>query len=92
MSRDDGPGRYHERCNIESTYSMIKAKFGDSVRSTTDVAMVNEALCKVLCHNVCCLIQSACELGIEATFWGAHTEADTSPAADQDAIEALAWI
>ncbi len=31
---------------------------------------VNEVLCKVLCHNLCCLIQSMYELGIEPTFWG----------------------
>ena len=47
---------------------MMKAKFGDSLRSKTDVAMVNETLCKVLCHNMCCMLQSACELGIEAKF------------------------
>jgi hypothetical protein len=26
-------------------------------------------LCKVLAHNLCCLIQSVYELGIEPTFW-----------------------
>jgi hypothetical protein len=31
--------------------------------------MVNEALCKILCHNICCVIQSQCELGIEPVFW-----------------------
>ena len=40
--------------------------------------MVNEALCKILCHNICCLIQSIYELGIEATFWG---EDEAEPAA-----------
>lgn len=65
---------YHKRSNVESTFSMIKVKFGDAVRSKTDVAMVNEALAKLLCHNICCLIQSACELGIEAKFWGKDVE------------------
>lgn len=60
---------YHKRSNVESTFSMIKAKFGDSVRSKTDTAMVNEVLCKVLCHNLCCLIQEQHELGIETVFW-----------------------
>ena len=68
FNRDDFLAHYHKRSNVESTFSMIKAKFGDHVRSKTDKAMANEALCKVLCHNVCCLIQSACELGIEARF------------------------
>ena len=35
------------------------------MRSKTDTAVVNEALCKVLCHNICCLIQSMFELGVE---------------------------
>jgi hypothetical protein len=48
---------------------MVKAKFRDHVRSKTDVAMKNEVLCKLLCHNISCVIQSQCELGIEATFW-----------------------
>lgn len=60
---------YHKRSNVESTFSMIKAKFGDRLRSKTRTAQINEALCKVLAHNLCCLIQSIYELGIEPTFW-----------------------
>jgi transposase len=60
---------YHKRSNVESTFSMIKAKFGDRLRSKTRTAQVNEALCKVLAHNLCCVIQSIYELGIEPTFW-----------------------
>ena len=48
---------------------MIKGKFGGSVRSKSPIAQVNEVLCKVLCHNICVLIQSIYELGIEPTFW-----------------------
>ncbi len=33
------------------------------------MAMVNEMLCKIACHNICCVIQSMYELGGEATFW-----------------------
>jgi transposase len=61
---------YHKRSNVESTFSMIKAKFRDHIRSRSDIAMVNEVLCKLLCHNICCVIQSQCELGIEPVFWG----------------------
>ena len=62
---------YHKRSNVESTFSMIKAKFGDSLRSKTETAQVNEALCKVLAHNICCLIQSMYELDIKPEFWRA---------------------
>jgi transposase len=63
---------YHKRSNVESTFSAIKRKFGDSVRAKGDVAMVNEVLCKILAHNICVLIQEQCELGIEPIFW--HNE------------------
>jgi transposase len=62
-------GHYHKRSNVESTFSMIKAKFRDHVRSKTDVAMTNEVLCKIICHNICCLIQETHELGVQANFW-----------------------
>ena len=67
--RDEFLAHYHKRSNVESTFSMIKAKFGDHLRSKTDVAMINEALCKIICHNICCLIQEAQELGITTEFW-----------------------
>jgi transposase len=60
---------YHKRSNVETAFSMIKAKFGASVRAKTPTAQVNEVLCKVLCHNICVLIQSIYELGLEPTFW-----------------------
>jgi transposase len=61
--------QYHKRSNVETTFSMIKAKFGDSLRSKTKTAQINEALCKILAHNVCCLIQSMYELNINPEFW-----------------------
>jgi transposase len=68
--REEFLHHYHARSNAESTFSMVKAKFRDHVRAKTDTAMVNESLCKLLCHNICVLIQSQCELGIEPVFWG----------------------
>ncbi len=62
---------YHQRSNVESTFSSIKRKFGDSVRSKSDKAMENEALCKILSHNICCCISAWYELGIEPEFGGA---------------------
>jgi transposase len=60
---------YHKRSNVETTFSMIKAKFGANLRSKTRTAQINEALCKVLAHNICVLIQSMYELGIKPDFW-----------------------
>jgi transposase len=67
--REEYLQHYHRRSNVESVFSMVKRKFGDAVRSRTDVAMVNEALCKLLAHNLCVLIQEEHELGIESVFW-----------------------
>ncbi len=53
---------------VESTFSILKAKFDETLRSKGDVTQVNELLCKVLCHNICCVIRCMYELGIEAEF------------------------
>jgi len=60
---------YHKRSNAETTFHMIKSKFGDSVRSKTETAQINEVLLKVLCHNICVVIQEMFELGIEPKFF-----------------------
>lgn len=93
LNRDEFLTHYHKRSNIESTNAMIKAKFGDSVRSKTDVAMANEALCKILCHNLCVCIQSAYELGVEATFWKDEPLAPAAVAesTETDSVEMWAW-
>jgi transposase len=69
---------YHKRSNVESTFSSIKRKFGDAVMSRTDAGMVNEVLCKILCHNLTCLIQEQETLGISPVFW--HDEPKDVPA------------
>ncbi len=48
---------------------MIKAKFGGSLRSKTRTAQINEALCKILAHNICVLNQSMFELDVKPEFW-----------------------
>ena len=47
---------------------MIKTKFGDAVRSKSEVAGKNEVLAKVLCHNIWCLISAMYELDIAPGF------------------------
>jgi transposase len=68
FKRDEFLTHYHKRSNVETTFSMIKMKFGERLRCKTKTAQINEALCKVLCHNLCCVIASMYELGIDATF------------------------
>lgn len=67
--RDEFLTHYHRRSLVESAFSMIKRKFGDAVRAKTDVAMRNEALAKILCHNICVTISAWYELGIEPAHW-----------------------
>jgi transposase len=70
LNREAYLEHYHKRSNVESTFSMIKRKFGDALRSKSDTAMVNEALAKLLAHNLCCLVSAWNELGIESVFGG----------------------
>ena len=74
-NRDTFLTYYHKRSNVESTMWMLKSKFDEHIRSKTDVAIVNELLCKVLCHNICVVIQSMYELGIEPMFWRESADA-----------------
>jgi len=59
---------YHKRSNIESTFSAMKRKFGDCIRSKTATAQKNEALLKVLCHNITCVIAEVEQSGAVAMF------------------------
>ena len=49
--------RYHKRSNIESTFSMIKRRFGNNVKCKKETSQDNEILAKVLAHNICVLVQ-----------------------------------
>jgi transposase len=60
---------YHQRSNVESAFSMVKRKFGSSVRAKVLPAQINEVLLKCLCHNLSVLVHAIHELRIEPTFW-----------------------
>lgn len=68
LHREEFLTHYHKRSNVETTFHMIKSKFGQRLRSKSLTAQINEALCKVLCHNLCCVIQSMHELGVDPNF------------------------
>ncbi len=65
---DDFLEHYHKRSNAESTVFMIKSKFGDSVRSKLWTAQVNEVLCKIIAHNLYCVIMEMFCLGVKPDF------------------------
>jgi hypothetical protein len=66
--REEYMEHYHKRRNIETAYSMIKGKFGSAGRSKSDTGQTNEALCEVLAHNVCVLIQAMHAFNVEPLF------------------------
>ncbi|MCG8653644.1 MAG: transposase [Pirellulales bacterium] len=68
LQRDEFDRRYHLRSNVESTFSAVKRKFGDHIRSKNETAMKNEALCKLVCQNISCVVHAMTELGIEPSF------------------------
>lgn len=78
FQRDEFLAHYHKRSNIETVNSMIKGKFGGKLWSKTTTGQANEVLLKVLCHNICVLVQSIHELNIAPVFWTGSTVASTA--------------
>ena len=69
FKREEFMAHYHQRSNVETTFQMIKSKFGERLRSKNETAQINEALTKVLAHNLCVVIQSMYELNVTPEFW-----------------------
>jgi len=65
---------YHRRSNVESTFSMIKQKFGKDVVTKNFQSQTNEVLLKILCHNICCLIHEYYENNIESYYSTEQTQ------------------
>ena len=59
---------YHQRSNVESTFSMLKRKFQGKLMLKNEIGQTNEALAKVLCHNITVLIQEAFEGNAQLGF------------------------
>jgi transposase len=77
--REEYMEHYHKRSNIETAYSMIKGKFGSALRSKSDTGQINEALCKVLAHNICVLIQAMHTFNIHPIFCAESQAAQELP-------------
>jgi transposase len=68
MHREEFEAKYHARSNVESVFSALKRKFGETLRSKNPVAQENELLAKVLAYNLTVLIHEIFEHGIIPDF------------------------
>ncbi len=68
FNKEEFMQHYHARSNVESTFSMIKAKFGDKLKSKKWVAQQNEMLCKLIAHNIVVVIHEMGEMRIKPDF------------------------
>ena len=78
LNRGEFHDRYHLRSNVESTFGVIKAKMGPSLRSKTPTAMINETLCKILAYNVTVLIHAMYTMSVNPVFF------DDAPAVERE--------
>lgn len=60
---------YHRRSNVETVFSMLKARFGASVASRLPTARANEVLAMCVAHNLCCLVKAIFTAGLAPVFW-----------------------
>ena len=66
--REEFERNYHKRSNVESAFSAIKRKFGESIRSKKGVSQINEILCKLIAYNLTVLVHEMFENGIAPVF------------------------
>jgi len=59
---------YHTRSNIETSFSMLKQRFGGHLMTKKFIANTNEIKTKALCHNLCVLITETFESDISVDF------------------------
>jgi transposase len=77
--QDEFMQSYHTRSNIETCFHMLKQRFGDHLLTKNFVANQNEILTKMLCHNICVLIQESYERGIQIDFANCAKTASAVP-------------
>jgi transposase/predicted nucleic acid-binding Zn finger protein len=62
LHKDEFLKQYHKRSNAESTFSAIKRKFGETIKSRNRIAQENELLCKIIAYNITVLIHEMVQL------------------------------
>jgi transposase len=76
MNKEEFMEHYHQRSNVETTFMMVKTKFGDKLKSKNWIAQKNELLCKLIAHNIVVVIHEMYELGINPNF-GAYNHSNS---------------
>ena len=67
-NQEDFKHYYGQRAQVESTFSMIKRKFGEFLKSKHIDSQKNEALLKCICHNISCLVTQIFERNLKINF------------------------
>lgn len=68
MNQAEFMQNYNKRSNVESAFSAMKKKLGETLKSKRQMAQTNELLCKVIAYNIMVLIEEMHELGIQPSF------------------------
>jgi transposase len=71
--KDEFLEHYHKRSNVESTFSAIKKKFGETIKSKNKTAQINEMLCKIIAYNITVVIREMIEFGFDTKFLSLNT-------------------
>lgn len=69
MHREDFEAKYHARSDVESVFSALKRKFGETLKSKNYTSQVNEILAKILAYNITVLIHEIFEHGVVPDFF-----------------------
>ena len=83
LRRDEFDLAYHQRSNVEATFSAIKRKLGEPLLSKGNFARFNELLAKILAYNIGVVIAQAERHGLDpspTTFIPKVPPADPSAA------------
>lgn len=68
MYRENFDKFYHRRSLVESTFSILKRKYGEFLRCKNFKAQKNEVLLKCLCHNISQLVHEIYQNNIRVNF------------------------
>jgi hypothetical protein len=65
LHRDEWELAYHQRSNVEATFSAIKRKLGEPPLSKNEIARFNELLAKLLAYNLTVAVHEIFKRGMD---------------------------